>query len=61
MSYTMQKSRKNRFDIFETETGKVLLLDLKKKEANMVCRKLNLGGGFSGFTPDFFLRKMKGC
>lgn len=59
MSYSVIKSDKNVFDILEKETGSVI--EVKKtdeKEIRSLCRKLNLGAGFDGWTPDFVAKRM---
>ncbi len=51
------------YRVLETETGYVIMeketdiaieLSVKEKEAKDLCRKLNLGSGFAGWTPTFF-------
>lgn len=59
MSYSVIKSEKNVFDILEKDTGSVI--EIKKtdeKEVRSMCRKLNLGSGFDGWTPDFVAKRM---
>jgi len=59
MSYSVIKSEKNAFDILEKDTGNVI--EIKKTNENEVrsmCRKLNLGSGFDGWTPDFVAKRM---
>ena len=53
MSYRILES-KNGYDIMEKETDIVIELSVKEKEAKDLCRKLNLGSGFAGWTPTFF-------
>jgi hypothetical protein len=43
------------YEVVETETNQVIKTDLTKNEAKSMCRHLNFGGGFDGFTPGFFL------
>jgi hypothetical protein len=47
------------YDIYETRTvtkEKVFIKRfMNKDEAKTFSRHLNLGGGFDGWTPDFFL------
>jgi hypothetical protein len=52
MSYSV-KENKGFFDIFEKETETVIQLKADEKQARDVCRKLNLGSGFNGWTPSF--------
>lgn len=59
MSYSVIKNDKNLYDIFEKDTGCVI--EVKKpdeKEARSLCRKMNLGSGFDGWTPDFVAKCM---
>jgi hypothetical protein len=42
------------WDLFETQTGLLIKTFLKKEEAKSMLRHLNTGGGFAGFTPQFF-------
>lgn len=59
MSYSVIKSEKNAFDILEKDTGSVI--EIKKtdeKEVRSMCRKLNLGSGFDGWTPDFVAKRI---
>lgn len=53
MSYKVVGSE-NGFDILEKETNVIIDLKYKESKARDVCRKMNLGAGFNGFTPDFF-------
>ena len=53
MSYRIVEN-KNGYDIMEKETDIVIELSVKEKEAKDLCRKLNLGSGFAGWTPTFF-------
>jgi hypothetical protein len=42
------------WDLFETQTGLLINNYLKKEEAKLMLLHLNKGGGFAGFTPQFF-------
>ena len=53
MSYKVKHSV-NGYDIIEKETDVVINLKYAEKKARDLCRKMNLGSGFNGFTPDFF-------
>jgi len=60
MSYSVVQSAKNPiYDIIEKNTETKIELSYNEKDARQVCRKLNLGGGFNGFTPIFFAVKFK--
>jgi hypothetical protein len=43
------------FYIKEVQTDQLIMLLDSRKEAIQVASKLNLGGGFDGFTPRFIL------
>jgi hypothetical protein len=59
MSYSVVKNEKNRYDIFEKESDVVIeIAKADEKEARAVCRKMNLGSGFNGWTPDFVAKRM---
>jgi len=45
------------FDVFETQTDLVLRSFKTRSEAKELAKSLNLGAGFDGFTPSFFLIK----
>ena len=47
-------------EVVEKETGNVIQVCLNEAKANELCRKLNLGSGFQGWTPTFMLPKKKG-
>lgn len=59
MSYKVVKG-KNGFDIYEKESEASIILEKTEEEARNLCRKLNLGAGFNGWTPAFVAEKMKG-
>lgn len=59
MSYSVVKNEKNRYDIFEKESDVVIeIAKADENEARAVCRKMNLGSGFNGWTPDFVAKRM---
>ncbi len=45
-------------DIEEKNTGYLVLEDVLVGEARKIARHLNMGGGFDGWTPGFFLAKV---
>lgn len=47
--------------VVETNTNQVIKTDMAQAEAKALCRHLNFGGGFDGFTPAFFLEKVSPC
>ena len=40
--------------IFETRTEQYVVMSMPALEAKTLCRELNFGAGFDGFTPNFF-------
>lgn len=60
MSYRIQERRPGVFSVVEhrsTNEQVPIRSFAKKDEAKTFQRFLNLGGGFDGWTPDFFLRQ----
>lgn len=43
------------FDVYEVPTEQVIKRFNDPKEAKKFMRHLNLGGGFDGWTPTFFM------
>lgn len=56
MSYKVNKSG-NAFDVYEIDSDVLIELSASESRARDVCRKLNLGSGFNGWTPPFFAAK----
>jgi hypothetical protein len=50
---------KNKFHVVEKDTGLTIAEKNSEKGARDVCRALNLGSGFDGFTPTFFTETFK--
>jgi hypothetical protein len=44
-------------DVIETKTNQVIASSIPMPDAKAMARHLNLGGGFNGSTPAFFLNK----
>jgi len=59
MSYSVVENNHGTYDIHEKESGLVIQLERTSNEARDICRKLNLGSGFSGWTPLFFAPKIR--
>lgn len=57
MSYTVKKEN-GTYDILEKNTDVLIELKCSEDRARQLCRKLNLGSGFNGWTPTFFATKM---
>lgn len=45
------------YGIVETNTMNVIKTNMEHLDAKMMCRHLNFGGGFDGWTPIFFLQE----
>jgi len=45
------------YELIELQTQQIIKNDLPSHEAKALCRHLNFGGGFDGWTPNFFLEK----
>lgn len=56
MSYKVI-TEKNVYNILEKESDVTIDLRIDEKKARDLCRKLNLGSGFNGWTPLFFASK----
>lgn len=54
MSYKIKQICNTKFDILEKETDTLIELKISEQKAKDLCRKMNLGSGFNGFTPLFF-------
>jgi len=54
MSYSVKENEKFSYDIIEKDTDITIVMKTNEKRARELCRKLNLGSGFNGFTPVFF-------
>ncbi len=48
------------YDILETTTDQIVAEGIHgyRDEAKRLCRHLNMGGGFDGNTPSFFLARI---
>lgn len=44
--------------IVELKSDQTIKDGMNEKEAKVMCRHLNLGGGFDGNTPDFFFNRI---
>lgn len=53
MTYRVEKQGR-KFAVIEKDTDLVLIKKTRKREAHDMCRNLNLGHGFNGWTPSFF-------
>lgn len=56
MSYTVLKKERVCL-IQEKDTDQVVFECKSEVDARKMCRSLNLGAGFNGLTPGFFLTK----
>jgi hypothetical protein len=57
MSYSV-KQGKTGYNIVEKDTDVVIVLERSESDARALCRKMNLGSGFNGWTPPFFTTRM---
>ncbi len=58
MTYKIQKTETNQFEVIELNTNKKIFESYVHDQAYNVYRFLKGGGGFDGFTPDFISKKM---
>jgi hypothetical protein len=58
-NYKYTKHDRDDFYVTEEATGNIIAQNLLHKDASKLIKHLNDGGGFDGFTPDFFLRDIK--
>jgi len=59
MSYSVIKNTKGLYDIIEKDSGVTIRLDyIDESKIRGICRKLNLGSGFVGYTPLFIAEKL---
>jgi hypothetical protein len=59
MSYAVT-SKEGKYDLLEKSSDVLIELNYEEKKAKDMCRKLNLGAGFNGWTPPFFAVKYNG-
>ena len=62
MTYNLIEGKdKTMYDVLEETTSQVIksFPGDKFSEARALMRHLNLGGGFDGFTPTFFLKSIE--
>lgn len=57
MSYKVHRNNEGSYDILEKDTDTVVMLSTVESRARDLCRKMNLGSGFNGWTPEFFNAK----
>lgn len=60
MTYRLeQHSDDSRYKIVEKDSELVVIKFDSYDKARMLCRSLNLGSGFNGYTPAFFTQEFK--
>jgi hypothetical protein len=60
MSYKTEFNQEtNMYNILETNSGVIIQVNKTQPELKTLCRKLNLGSGFNGWTPLFFSNQYK--
>lgn len=47
------------YSVLETATGQFVFSHTSQNEAKKTLKRLNLGGGFDGWTPAFILKPAK--
>lgn len=57
MSYSVKQGETG-YNIVEKDTDVVIVLERSESDARALCRKMNLGSGFNGWTPPFFTTRM---
>jgi hypothetical protein len=58
MNYDISRTNKI-FNVIEKQTGHCIKSFETQKKAFEYCCFLNAGGGFDGFTPEFFIKNVK--
>lgn len=58
MTYRVQQNEKE-YNIIEKDTDLNVYQTVKESGAREMCRSLNLGSGFNGYTPVFFTQEFK--
>ena len=58
MTYRVEKNRK-RYAVIEKDTHLLVYHTRTERGAREMCRSLNLGAGFDGYTPAFFAQEFK--
>ena len=48
------KTINNKFCLYEINTDKIIYCSSNEINIKNLCKKLNSGSGFEGYTPDFF-------
>lgn len=46
------------YEVVETGAFQVIKSGMTHSDAKALCRHLNFGGGFDGWTPEFFLQRL---
>jgi len=54
MNYKIIKQNEFVSSIYETRTDQYIVMSMPANEAKDLCRSLNFGSGFDGWTPSFF-------
>lgn len=58
MPYTVAKVKRAHI-VVDKKSKQPIIEQRKEGDARKICRSLNLGGGFNGRIPDFFLNVME--
>jgi len=46
------------YNVVENKTDQIIKVFEQQADAKKLMKHLNLGGGFAGFTPNFFTKKV---
>lgn len=58
MSYRVEKEY-GQYLVIEKDTDHIVGRVKNENKAREICRSLNLGSGFNGYTPAFFIQDFK--
>ncbi len=59
MSYSVIRNDLGKYDLFEKDSNNTIEIGIAQEtEARSICRKLNLGSGFAGWTPNFVANRI---
>lgn len=59
MNYKTVKHSNGKYVVVETQTDQIMKVCDTNDEARKLMKHLNLGGGFDGFSPNFFTKPVK--
>ena len=59
MNYRYQSTSDRMFEIVESATNHIIVTGVEYYEAKHTAKRLNSGGGFNGWTPEFMLQRLE--